>query len=289
MIDVVSGVLLSVSILLSTGRNVLTKNVSNEQFGTKRFFFIQTLIFFSGTALLLCLNIGTCLRISALTAILALIYGTLLVLAQWNYTLALKNGKTGICSTVYSLGFILPTIFGPLAYRETFSVYDLLGVLIVIPVIILTGMKKVDDEKKGTGYFIPLLIAMACSGGLGIMQKVQQHSAYADERTCFMLLAFSFATACSLLGLCFSKERKELLFDKKVFSGIGIGLAFASCNLLNTILAGKLPSTVFFPVLNVGTILFSLILGILCFKEKLTKKDGLIFSLGVISILLIAI
>ncbi|MBR2023021.1 MAG: EamA family transporter [Clostridia bacterium] len=200
----------------------------------------------------------------------------------------MKNGKTGICSTVYSLGFILPTIFGPLVYQESFSGWDLLGILIVIPVIILAGTKKSVSEKKGKGYFIPLVIAMVCSGGLGIMQKVQQRSACADERVVFMLLAFSFATVYSLIGFCLS-EKKNFALEKKAFSGIGIGLAFAGCNLLNTILAGRLPSTVFFPVLNVGTILFSMILGVMCFKEKLTKKDLAIFSLGVIAILFIAI
>lgn len=288
MIDLVSSILLCVSILFSTGRNLLTKNISNEGFGTKRFFFIQTLLFFSGTLLLFCLNLGTRLRISLLTLLLSIIYGTLLVLAQWSYTIALKNGKTGICSTVYSLGFILPTIFGPLVYQESFSGWDLLGILIVIPVIILAGTKKSVSEKKGKGYFIPLVIAMVCSGGLGIMQKVQQRSACADERVVFMLLAFSFATVYSLIGFCLS-EKKNFALEKKAFSGIGIGLAFAGCNLLNTILAGRLPSTVFFPVLNVGTILFSMILGVMCFKEKLTKKDLAIFSLGVIAILFIAI
>lgn len=291
MIDFVSIVLLCASIFLATGRNLLTKNISEEKFGTKRFFAFQTLLFFSGAVLLLCFNIGTDLSVSILTVCYSMLYGALLISAQWNYTRALKNGKTGICSTVYSLGFVLPTVFGPIAYpeKEFFSFCDGLGVLIVIPVMLLAGMKKNENDKTKSGYFLPLIIAMISSGGLGIMQKVQQNSPYANEKICFMLLSFAFATVCSLVCFCFAKEKKYGKFNKKSASVIGIGFAFASCNLLNTSLAGRLPSTVVFPILNVGTILFSLILGVLCFKEKLTKKDGLIFSLGTIAILLIAI
>ena len=289
MIDMISVLLLCASIFLSTGRNLLSKNISDEKFGTRRFFGLQTLIFFSGALLLFCINIGSSLHASPLTVCFALIYGGLLVAAQWNYTLALKNGKTGICSTVYSLGFILPTVFGSLAFKEPFSVWDGLGICAVIPAIILTGMKKGDDNKNGASYFLPLVVAMLCSGGLGIMQKVEQHSAYADEKVCFMLLSFLVAAICSFVCFCFGKEKQGSVLDKKSFSCIGIGVTFACCNLLNTILAGRLSSAVFFPILNIGTILFSTILGILFFKERPTKKDLLVFLLGIVSILLITL
>ncbi|MEE1050299.1 MAG: hypothetical protein U0M60_23085, partial [Clostridia bacterium] len=68
-----------------------------------------------------------------------------------------------------------------------------------------------------------------------------------------------------------------------------IGTAFGVCNLLNTILAGQLNSAVFFPVLNIGTILFSIASGVICYKEKILKKDLTVLLLGIISILLITI
>jgi drug/metabolite transporter (DMT)-like permease len=289
MMDYISVLLLCASVFLSTGRNLLSKNISDERFGTKKFFGLQSLIFFSGTILLLLVSIESSLHISPLTFCFSLIYGILLVSAQWNYTIALKNGKTGICSTVYSLGFILPTVFGSVFYAEAFSLWDGLGVAVVIPAIILTGTKKGNDGKTNSRYFIPLIIAMLCSGGLGIMQKLQQKSVYADEKTCFMLFSFMIATICSFTCFCFGRKEEQAHFDKKSFSGIGIGLAFACCNLLNTILAGRLPSAVFFPILNIGTILFSTILGILFFKERPSKKDLFIFLLGIISILLITL
>lgn len=69
----------------------------------------------------------------------------------------------------------------------------------------------------------------------------------------------------------------------------GAGACFGSCNLLNTVLAGMLDSAVFFPTLNIGTIFMSLLLSIVLFKERFTKKHLLIHSLGTLSILLITL
>jgi len=289
MIDYVSIVLLCASIILSTGRNVLSKSIADERFGTRSFFGLQALIFFSGSLLLFVLGLSTSLHTSWQTVCFSVIYGVLLVSAQWNYTVALKNGKTGICSTVYSLGFIFPTIFGSFIFQESFGIVDGVGVLLVIPAIILTGAKKKNELGKTGRFFLPLIVAMLCSGGLGVMQKVQQHSLHADEKTSFMLIAFMIAGVISSMCFAFGRKNDESVLGRKAYLAMGVGLAFACCNLLNTILAGRLPSVVFFPILNVGTILCSLLLGIVLFKERLTKKDGVVFSLGALSILLITI
>lgn len=67
------------------------------------------------------------------------------------------------------------------------------------------------------------------------------------------------------------------------------GVCFGGANLFNTILAGKMKSAVFFPLQNISTILLTTLLGIVLFKEKITKKTALILSLGILVILLFSI
>jgi len=64
-------------------------------------------------------------------------------------------------------------------------------------------------------------------------------------------------------------------------------LCFVICNLLNTTLAGRLNSAVFFPLQNISVILLSLIFSILIFKERLSGKDVRVLILGGISIFLL--
>ena len=192
--------LLSLSVVLSTGRNLLSKNLSFVRFKTKQFFLCQSILFFFGAFAILLFGKVSFVSIAQETLLYSMIYGALLILAQWFYTAALSKGNTAACSTVYSLGFIFPTLSGAMIWNEAFSFVDLLGVLSAVAAVVLSGLKvnKKDNASKAY-YFIPLVIAMLASGGLGIVQKVQQKSDYADQGPIFLLIAFLLAAGISLL------------------------------------------------------------------------------------------
>lgn len=267
----------------------MSKNISDLSFGTKNFFKAQTVIFACGSIVLLIFTGNPFEELAIETVFYAVIYGALLLTAQYCYTASLKNGNIGICSTVYSLGFVLPTISGCIFWSEPISTFNILGILLVIPAIIISGKKPGANKSSGTGYIIPLIFAMVASGGLGIMQKIQQSSAFPQQRNSFIIIAFAVASVVSLIFSLVNLKENGKIAPKKIVSAGILGSAFAAANLLNTFLAGKLDSAVFFPILNIGSILFSLISGMILFKEKLTKKDYVVITLGIISILLITV
>lgn len=282
--------LLAISILCSTARNIFSKGISDVPFGTKAFFRLQTVIFGVGCLLLCAFGIPL-EKISAQTALYSLIYGILLVGAQYLYTLALKSGKVGVCSTVYSLGFILPTVSGGLFWNERVNIYNVFGVILVIPMIALCALGKSKANGTGAGgkeYIVPLIFSMLCSGGLGIMQKLQQKGEYYYQKNEFLVTAFAVAAIFSLISALCVKTRKSAFSKSKAVKSCTVGAAFAVSNLCNTTLSGKLPTAVFFPLLNIGTIAVSVLSGILLYKEKCTKKDIAVLCLGAASIILIS-
>ena len=172
--------LLGLSVVLSTGRNLLSKNLSDVQFGTRPFFWCQSALFLCGAVALVLFGKISFGAVAYQTFIYAAVYAILLIFAQWFYTAALAKGNTALCSTVYSLGFILPTLSGAILWAESFSFLDLLGIMCAISAVIISGLRSQAKEKATKSYyFIPLVIAMLASGGLGIVQKLQQKSAYA--------------------------------------------------------------------------------------------------------------
>ena len=286
--------LLSISIVLSTGRNILSKKLSDLRFGTKPFFWCQSVLFLGGAVALLLFGGIPQSGIALHTWLYALIYGILLILAQWFYTAALSVGNTALCSTVYSMGFILPTLSGAIFWSESISAAGVIGVLCAVSAVVVSGVGKkqsTSDNKKGRGYLAPLIIAMLSSGGLGIIQKLQQRSPYAEQRSAFLLIAFLIAAGSSLLFALISRTPPPSIRMRKVSFAIAacVGLFFGCCNLLNTYLAGKLDSAVFFPTLNIGVILLSMGCGMLIFKERLRKKDFAVLLLGIASILLLTV
>ncbi len=284
-----AGFLLMLSMVLGSTRNILTKSFSGYSIKRREFFGLQSLIFATGCVVLLFVNIFDFNGISPLTILCALIYGILLLCAQWFYTIALTNGKTAVCATIYSFGFVIPTVSGAIFWEEKISVFGVIGILVVIPALIVSGYNKKNqgDKNNSKAYLIPLIIAMLCSGGLGIVQKIHQKSIYANQRSGLILIAFAFSFLMSIIFFALRQKGEKSLDKKSVGIASTVGGIFACCNLLNTILAGMLDSAVFFPVLNIGLILCSLILGLIIYKERLTKKDIIVFLLGVIAIVLV--
>ena len=287
--DFGSLLLLLLSASFASCRNVLTKSFAPFSFKRREFFLLQATIFGVGSLALLIVNLFTFNGISAFTVLWALVYGMLLVCAQWFYTIALSNGKTAICATIYSFGFLIPTLSGAIFWSEKITIFGFFGILLAIPVLVISGINKKSNGEKSSSksYFLPLIIALVCSGGLGIVQKIQQGSPFKAQTSSFILVAFVFCFISSLSLFLFLKKGPSEIQGKNFASGSLIGLFFATCNLLNTYLAGKLPSSVFFPAINIGSILFSLILGLIIYKEKPTKKDILVLLLALTSIVLV--
>ena len=277
-----------VSVLLATARNIFSKNISDAVFGKKEFFLLQCLIFSSGGIVLSFSNLSF-EKMETELICYSLIYGILLLMAQYGYTLALKNGKIGICSMVYSMGFIFPTICGSLLWEESVNCCNIFGIALTVAMIITCGIGNRNEQETKNGYFLPLITAMLSSGGLRIVQKLQQSSKYTNETNLFLILAFWFAGSVSLAIYLIVRDRMQNFKKRKLLSAALIGGAFGLSNLCNTILSGQLKAAVFFPLLNIGTIVATVIIGVIVYKEKCTKKDIGIFAMGILAVILLKI
>ena len=75
------------------------------------------------------------------------------------------------------------------------------------------------------------------------------------------------------------KRVKYSLYDwlLMIITGVIIG----AINLINLYLSGKMPSVIFFPIVNGGVIVLSGLAAILFFKEKLSVKQTIGLILGI--------
>ncbi len=280
--------LLILSIFLSTGRNLMSKKISFTTFGQRNFFLMQFVIFLTGIVIVAFKGGAGLFSAAPETVLYAVIYAVFLLCANWCYTVALVNGNISICVTIYSMGFIIPTLSGMMFWGEEVSLLKSIGIMCVIPTVILSGIKKGSNTNgKGRGYFVPAVTAMITSGGLGVMQKIQQKSPYPEQFGTFVLISFIVGAFVSLIFSLFARRDRVRLTKGNIGVACTVGICWSLCNLLNTFLSGALPTAVFFPMLNIGMILLSTIWGIIFFKEKVTKKMVVIVALGIISILLI--
>ncbi len=279
---------LLLSVVLSTGRNITSKKTAVDIADKATFFFSQGLLFLSSAVLLILADPHAFNTVSGITCIYGMIYGVLLIISQWMYTISLKNGSTSVCTIIYSLGFILPTVSGALFWNEAFTVTHFFGLTAALAVILLT-FKKGSREIQNTKTYLPFIfLAMLASGGLGIMQKVQQTSHATNEKSVFLIIAFSLACASSFIArlLCGGMVQSKA---QNILYPVLTGICFGGANLCNTVLAGRMKSAIFFPAQNISTILLSTILGILLFKERPTKKTVCVLLFGILTVVIFSI
>lgn len=284
--DLQPSIILLLSVILSACRNALSKGISGEVFGSKNFCLLQSMLFLGGACLLLPALNGS-INIARETVVLGVVYGLLLLSAQWNYTAAMQKGNLGVCSTVYSLGFLIPTLFGALYWNEHISVQRLIGVSLAIPAIVASG-KKEKGTQDNMKWFAHLVVAMLSSGGLGILQKLQQNTAYPEQQTIFVVTGLVCAGVISFVCYVSAKKHDVTPLPRAYTCALGAGGCFALCNLFNTELAGKLESAVVFPVLNVGSIILSVLIGLVIFRERPNRRTWTVLMLGVASVILIS-
>lgn len=279
---------LVLSVVLSSGRNITSKKTAKSNNKKSDFFFSQSLLFGTATLILFLFVLSDATKVSTITYIYGIIYGILLILSQWMFTIALKTGNTSVCSVVYSLGFILPTFSGFLFWDESFTVLNGIGVALAIFIIVFSAQTK-SEEIEMKNSFIPFIVmAMLSSGGLGIMQKVQGMSNTHNEKSAFLLIGFVLAFAVSMAAYLFSVEKSNLSL-KNFTAPMLTGLCFGGANLFNTTLAGEMNSAVFFPLQNISTTLLTTLFGLLIFKEKINSKIIAILFLSISVIILFSI
>ena len=130
------------------------------------------------------------------------------------------------------------------------------------------------------------------NGFVGVMQKIHQSTEYKSQSTAFLVSAFAFMTAASAFIWLYERKRAgEKRFDpdaKQIAFALISGATFAVPHTANLYLAGAMPSAVFFPIINTGGLILTLLAATLLFKEKLSRLQWLGIALGLISSLFVS-
>ncbi len=199
---------------------------------------------------------------------------------------------TGIVRTEIAqrISILIPLIAAFLIFHENPTTQSIIGISVGIAAVICSFNWKGDNKREG-GYkywLYPLIIFF----GMGLIdvlfkQVAQLEIAYTTSIFFIFLIALS-VSFLYIFGRVFS--RKEKLSVGSAIWGISLGL-FNFGNILFYMKAHKAipdnPSVVF-TAMNIGVIALGALIGILIFKEKLSKLNKIAILLAVLSILIIA-
>ena len=229
------------------------------------------------------------LYFSTKTFFISLIFAITLFFTQITQMYAMRFGPASVTTLIYSFGFLIPVFYGSFVLGERISYLQIIGIIIAILSLLLIT-NATTDKKCGIWLCFSLFAAIG-SGLNAVIQKF--HRSVADEKEIYTLLIFSFIFV-SLLSLIISRIIKKpevkdppfrLSLNFTLFSGIAIGFL----NILNFILAGKIPAVIHFPIYNIGAMIIVTTFARILFKEKLVKKQIVGSVIGMAAILIIGL
>ncbi|WP_452218402.1 EamA/RhaT family transporter [Lacinutrix undariae] len=203
-------------------------------------------------------------------------------------TTAQRNGVS-VASVASKMSVVIPIVFGIYMYDESKGVQKITGICFALIAVYLASVKsnsKIDFKKN---LLLPVLLFLG-SGTIDTSIKYIE-TTYVPENGIPIFSASIFGIA-AILGVITTIIKKDFGFNlKSLASGLILGIVnYGSIYFLLKALDNELfESSTLFTVNHVGIMMFSTLLGLLAFREKLSLKNWLGLGFAVIAITLVTL
>lgn len=209
--------------------------------------------------------------------------------------MALTTQRSGlsVVSVATKMSVVIPIVFGLWYYKDSLGIMKGLGILLALVAVYLASVKTKDGLKiQPKNLLFPVLVFLG-SGIIDTSIKYLEGSFVAENDVpLFSATIFSAAFTIGIMVMLVQKIRGTFTFQfKNVLGGVFLGIPnyYSIYFLVKALRSDLLESSGIFTVNNVGIVMFSTLLGIALFKERLLPKNWLGIALAIVSIVLIAL
>ena len=284
------------SILLETGKNVFSNNFSkNVLKNDTDIYKFNTFLYIGSLAVLLCTGNYA---LSWYTAGMAFLFAAVTALSQYFLLKALAIGSMAYTSFIQGSNLVIPALFGVLFLHSPVKVLQLIALpILLFSMALVLGVfdkKTAGAEKKAFSvkWLVFALLSMLFTGGIGIMQTLHQTSPHSAELTGFLILTFAVAVLFNLLFWRIGQKKEPATFSIKANALIQAalsGIFMVIVNLVILYLSGVMPTIIFFPLVNGGLIIMTILSAVIFFRERLRLPQWIGIVLGVAAMCILSI
>jgi len=186
------------------------------------------------------------------------------------------------------LSLFIPILAACLIFHEAFNNYKLIGLLIGLPALVLILYKRAD--KSANKWLYPTLVLLGFGTVDVLFKQVALYKQIPYTTSLFVVFCGSLVVAVlyALYAIIFKQHKIKII---NLAFGILVGI-FNFGNILFYMRAHKAfaenPSTVF-AGMNMGVIVLGSFVGVVAFKEKLSKINYLGIFLALVAIVFITL
>ena len=206
------------------------------------------------------------------------------------FLIGYSTRKAGMALTTIAskMSFVFPMFFSILIDpNDNYSNTKLLLLIMAVVAVLLSVYKK--RTKSIDSLFIIFLpfILFVLMGFADSLVKFAQNSFVKSENesSLFSFIIFSFAALWGIMLIFLQKDKKEILQPKVLITGLLLGIFnFGSLYfLINALNDLTFNNSLVFALNNMGVVLFSIIIALTFFKEKVTNLNKVGIALSIIT------
>jgi drug/metabolite transporter (DMT)-like permease len=209
------------------------------------------------------------------------------------YATAITSQQNGlsVASVASKMSVIIPISFGFLLFGDTVTVSKVVGIVLAFLAIYFTSKKEEGAVTESKSLLYPLLVFFG-AGSIDTGLKILQND-YLPENEIALFSSHTFLMALSigvvLIGINIVKFNMKII-GKNILAGIILGVPnyFSLYYLVKMLDSEVFESSTIFTIHNVAIVMVSTLVGILFFKEKISKRNGFGIALALVAILLVS-
>mgnify|MGYP000532442434 CR=1 FL=1 len=216
----------------------------------------------------------------------AMIIGTLFIVVFNFYAFGTQKVGIAITTVANKMSLIIPVCAAIILYGDSFTYLKGIAFFLALSGIYLSSTKggKLSFDKKYLWLIILVFIGQGISDSIfnDFAQKFPDEGGYLF----FMVLFFMASISGILILIGKSVKTKNKLQLKSVFWGIIFGIPnfFSLLFFLKALSDPKLSSSIVFPLVSMGVVVSSSLIGMFLFKEKLSRTNWIGILLSVCAI-----
>lgn len=208
--------------------------------------------------------------------------------------MALTSQKMGVsvASVATKMSLAIPVLFGVALYNEHLGAIKVIGILLALAAVYFSSVKDPGITLAKKELVLPLLVFL----GSGIIDAsikfLEETRVPAKEFPLFSATVFAAAAATGLVFMLVRSFRGSPgMHFRDLVGGVALGIPnfFSIYFILKSLQHETLNSASVFTINNVAIVMLTTLLGILLFKEKISRLNWGGIALAVISIFLVAL
>jgi drug/metabolite transporter (DMT)-like permease len=224
----------------------------------------------------------------------ALIMGTVFVLLFNLVALTAQKLGVAVASVAYKLSLVIPFIFSIYLYDEVNTLLKTVGIILALVAVVLTCYKPgINSPAQHSRLLILLPVILFFGSGLldTMIKYVEQSFLNNSNSNDYLITAFLMAATVGTILLSISiLRKKQYLSWKAMVAGLAIGIPnyFSIWCLVKVLKDYGSNSSAIIPINNMGIVLFSSVVALVLFREKLSVLNWAGIVLSLVAIALIA-